>query len=246
MTQIFSPSTGLLRQTALVLRCLLVCACRCHSRVFYVLRAGELSAAELENMMVIVANPRQFKIPDWFLNRQKDIKDGRFSQAVSNNLDTKMRDDLERLKKIRCEPYRHLYCHIHFLQCTFPCLIPTSLIRPSLPSSPPSVSLLTSLTSVHFWRCCFHSTHLPRSIPPPPPQHLLLRLLQEPPWSAALLGPASARAAHQDNGPQGPHCWCLQEALNAVGLSLYSSLLNCTTVLCAEMDLLPCNGNADG
>ena len=104
MTQIFSPSTGLLRQTALVLRCLLVCACRCHSRVFYVLRAGELSAAELENMMVIVANPRQFKIPDWFLNRQKDIKDGRFSQAVSNNLDTKMRDDLERLKKIRCEP----------------------------------------------------------------------------------------------------------------------------------------------
>ncbi|RRT67466.1 hypothetical protein B296_00019280 [Ensete ventricosum] len=64
-------------------------------------RAGELSAAELENLMTVVANPRQFKIPDWFLNRKKDYKDGRYSQIVSNSLDMKLRDDLERLKKIR-------------------------------------------------------------------------------------------------------------------------------------------------
>ncbi|MCO5548195.1 hypothetical protein L7F22_001653 [Adiantum nelumboides] len=64
-------------------------------------RAGELSAQELENLMFIVANPRQFKIPDWFLNRKKDYKDGRYSQVVSNQLDMKLRDDLERLKKIR-------------------------------------------------------------------------------------------------------------------------------------------------
>ena len=64
-------------------------------------RAGELSAAELESLMVIVANPRQFRIPDWFLNRQKDFKDGKYSQLSSNALDTKLRDDLERLKKIR-------------------------------------------------------------------------------------------------------------------------------------------------
>ena len=32
-------------------------------------RAGELSAQELEQLMVIVGNPRTFKIPDWFLNR---------------------------------------------------------------------------------------------------------------------------------------------------------------------------------
>ena len=51
--------------------------------------------------MTIVANPRQFKIPDWFLNRQKDYKDGKYSQVVSNALDMKLRDDLERLKKIR-------------------------------------------------------------------------------------------------------------------------------------------------
>lgn len=26
-------------------------------------------------------NPRQYKIPDWFLNRQKDVVDGKFSQV---------------------------------------------------------------------------------------------------------------------------------------------------------------------
>ncbi|WVZ62077.1 hypothetical protein U9M48_011864, partial [Paspalum notatum var. saurae] len=64
-------------------------------------RAGELSTEELERLMTVVANPRQFKVPDWFLNRKKDYKDGRFSQVVSNALDMKLRDDLERLKKIR-------------------------------------------------------------------------------------------------------------------------------------------------
>ncbi|KAK9055771.1 hypothetical protein SSX86_026856 [Deinandra increscens subsp. villosa] len=64
-------------------------------------RAGELSNAEIDNLMTIVANPRQFKIPDWFLNRKKDYKDGKYSQVTSNALDMKLRDDLERLKKIR-------------------------------------------------------------------------------------------------------------------------------------------------
>ncbi|KAL9251332.1 Small ribosomal subunit protein uS13z/uS13y/uS13x-like protein [Drosera capensis] len=64
-------------------------------------RAGELTVAELDTLMGIVANPRQFKIPDWFLNRKKDYKDGKYSQVVSNALDMKLRDDLERLKKIR-------------------------------------------------------------------------------------------------------------------------------------------------
>ncbi|KAM7253714.1 hypothetical protein ACFE04_031396 [Oxalis oulophora] len=64
-------------------------------------RAGELSSEELDKLMTVVANPRQFKVPDYFLNRQKDYKDGKFSQVVSNALDMKLRDDLERLKKIR-------------------------------------------------------------------------------------------------------------------------------------------------
>lgn len=46
-------------------------------------------------------NPRQYKIPDWFLNRRKDVKDGKFSQLLANNLDNKLREDFERMKKIR-------------------------------------------------------------------------------------------------------------------------------------------------
>merc|ERR1711931_1798 len=64
-------------------------------------RAGELTEEEVERVITVMANPRQYKIPDWFLNRQKDIKDGRYSQVLSNNLDNKLREDLERLKKIR-------------------------------------------------------------------------------------------------------------------------------------------------
>ncbi|KAK2704263.1 small ribosomal subunit protein uS13 [Artemia franciscana] len=64
-------------------------------------RAGELSEEEVEKVTTIIQNPRQYRIPDWFLNRQKDIKDGKYSQVTSNNLENKLREDLERLKKIR-------------------------------------------------------------------------------------------------------------------------------------------------
>merc|ERR1711928_215559 len=61
-------------------------------------RAGGLSDEEVEKLITIMANPRQYKIPDWFLNRQKDIKDGKFSHVTSNQLENKLREDLGRLK----------------------------------------------------------------------------------------------------------------------------------------------------
>ena len=64
-------------------------------------RAGELNSDELERIVTILQNPTQFKIPTWFLNRQRDIVDGKNSQILSNAVDSKVRDDLERLKKIR-------------------------------------------------------------------------------------------------------------------------------------------------
>nr|CBN08641.1 40S ribosomal protein S18 [Microcosmus squamiger] len=64
-------------------------------------RAGELTDDEIDRVVTIMQNPRQYKIPDWFLNRQKDVKDGKFSQVLSNQLDNKLREDTERMKKIR-------------------------------------------------------------------------------------------------------------------------------------------------
>ncbi|CAD5227959.1 unnamed protein product [Bursaphelenchus xylophilus] len=64
-------------------------------------RAGELSEEELEKVTTVLLNPTQYKIPNWFLNRQKDIKDGKYTQVISTALESKLRDDLERMKKIR-------------------------------------------------------------------------------------------------------------------------------------------------
>ncbi|XP_058525137.1 small ribosomal subunit protein uS13-like [Ochotona princeps] len=50
-------------------------------------RAGELTEDEVERVITIMQNPRQYKIPDWFLNRQKDVKDGKYSQVLANGLD---------------------------------------------------------------------------------------------------------------------------------------------------------------
>jgi small subunit ribosomal protein S18e len=64
-------------------------------------RAGELTEEEIEALKTVISNPLQFDIPVWFLNNQKDHKDGKDSQVVSNQLDTKLRDNFERMKKIR-------------------------------------------------------------------------------------------------------------------------------------------------
>eukprot|EP00382_Lankesteria_abbotti_P005870 CAMPEP_0113848200 /NCGR_PEP_ID=MMETSP0372-20130328/2339_1 /TAXON_ID=340204 /ORGANISM="Lankesteria abbotti" /LENGTH=153 /DNA_ID=CAMNT_0000817645 /DNA_START=76 /DNA_END=537 /DNA_ORIENTATION=+ /assembly_acc=CAM_ASM_000359 len=65
-------------------------------------RAGELSPEEINKIVAIVQAPLQFHIPKYLLNRQKDVKDGKWKQMVSNNWDAMLREDLERLKKIRC------------------------------------------------------------------------------------------------------------------------------------------------
>ncbi|OEL17054.1 hypothetical protein BAE44_0021927, partial [Dichanthelium oligosanthes] len=62
-----------------------------------------LTLEELEQLRTVVANPRQFKVSDCFLNRKKDYKHDRFSKDVSNAFDLKLRDDLERLKKVRAD-----------------------------------------------------------------------------------------------------------------------------------------------
>jgi ribosomal protein S13 len=77
-------------------------------------RAGELTTEELERIVTIIQNPTQYKIPEWFLNRQKDIIDGKNSQLLANALDNKLREDLERLKKIRAHRgVRHSFVRSH-------------------------------------------------------------------------------------------------------------------------------------
>jgi small subunit ribosomal protein S18e len=99
--------------------------------LFFACRAGELTAEELERVMHVVQNPRSFKVPDWFLNRKKDYKDGKFSQVTSNAVDMKLRDDLERLKKIRSVHYldRGFFCIVLLYSILCTCMHPDSMFR---------------------------------------------------------------------------------------------------------------------
>jgi small subunit ribosomal protein S18e len=45
--------------------------------------------------------PVEKGVPKWFLNRRKDFRDGSWFQMTSNVLETKLREDIERLKKCR-------------------------------------------------------------------------------------------------------------------------------------------------
>lgn len=64
-------------------------------------RAGELSAAEIEKLVTVLQHPKQFRIPKYMLNRQNDWVDRKVGHLFAQNLDAKLRDNVERLKRIR-------------------------------------------------------------------------------------------------------------------------------------------------
>jgi len=64
-------------------------------------RAGLLTEEQCSKITEIIADPISHGIPSWLLNRINDFRDGKNYQLASNTLDTKMREDLERLKKIK-------------------------------------------------------------------------------------------------------------------------------------------------
>lgn len=105
-------------------------------------------------------NPAQFKIPTWFLNRRKDMTDGKNMHAVSNIVDQKIRDDLERLKKIRSHRWVELQGR-HLDTGKGACVLTTCFFRqqrsPSLLGSP-------SQGSTHLYHWSKVSRHI-RSLP---------------------------------------------------------------------------------
>merc|ERR1711924_424498 len=49
-------------------------------------------------IVAVISNPTQFRIPSWYLIRQRDYKDGKTLQLFANTVDTKLREDVERMK----------------------------------------------------------------------------------------------------------------------------------------------------
>ena len=65
------------------------------------LRAGEVPQSGWDKINEIIADPAAFDIPVWAFNRRKDFRDAGNLHVSSNNLDIKIREDLERMKKIK-------------------------------------------------------------------------------------------------------------------------------------------------
>jgi ribosomal protein S13 len=67
---------------------------------------------EINKVINVIANPAQFNFPTWFLNRQRDYKDGKNYHKYANLLDAQLREDVERMKKARQHRgLRHFYGH---------------------------------------------------------------------------------------------------------------------------------------
>ncbi|OAF71612.1 hypothetical protein A3Q56_00586 [Intoshia linei] len=66
------------------------------------IRAGELTQDNVDKVVDVIKNPKGYNVPLWFLNRQRDKTTGENNQLVSNDLQAKLRMDLENYKKIRC------------------------------------------------------------------------------------------------------------------------------------------------
>ena len=65
------------------------------------IRAGELSETQAEEVAALINDPEGRGVPRWFLNRQRDYKEGKNLQMASNILETKLREDIERMKKMK-------------------------------------------------------------------------------------------------------------------------------------------------
>ena len=63
-------------------------------------RAGELTEEEMKKIIDIISKPLEYDLPQWVVNRKKDLKDGSYTQQVANGWDTKIREDLEKMKKL--------------------------------------------------------------------------------------------------------------------------------------------------
>jgi len=64
-------------------------------------RAGELTSDEIDTVKAVMQNPRQFNIPDYMLNRQRDYQSDKMKHLVANQIEATLREDKERMKKNR-------------------------------------------------------------------------------------------------------------------------------------------------
>lgn len=62
-------------------------------------RMGMLSDAQIEEIEKMIKNPAKYGIPNWMLNRQKDVSTGENRHVSGTDIDLVLKLDLDRMKR---------------------------------------------------------------------------------------------------------------------------------------------------
>ena len=73
-------------------------------------KAGNLTDEEIKKLSDVIENPLKFNIPEWLINRRKDVVDGTSKHLLTGDLKFQQENDIKILRKIRCyRGVRHSY-----------------------------------------------------------------------------------------------------------------------------------------
>lgn len=73
-------------------------------------RAGFLTDAEVEKIEEIIKEPTKTGLPNWLLNRRKDLETGKNLHLISADLTLKTKMDIDKMKEVKSwRGYRHAY-----------------------------------------------------------------------------------------------------------------------------------------
>ena len=74
------------------------------------MRLGYLSEQDLDQLEDIIKNPAKYGLPDWILNRQKDLETGRNIHLSESDLVLQTKTDIDLMKATKSwKGYRHSY-----------------------------------------------------------------------------------------------------------------------------------------
>lgn len=65
------------------------------------MRAGNLSDKDITKLETIIQNPLQYGIPNWMVNRQKDLRTGDDLHISGTDVDLLLKMDVDRMKRTR-------------------------------------------------------------------------------------------------------------------------------------------------
>ena len=82
----------------------------CRTNVKPDTRVGFLVDADLERIEAAIRDPGKYDVPEWLLNRRKDIETGMDLHLIGSDLELRTKSDIDDMKDMRSwRGYRHSY-----------------------------------------------------------------------------------------------------------------------------------------